>query len=113
MSRRPPTFRVTNIPSAATLNALQDALQSCLSADERAAIAIEATLSPSATVEEDDTATALATFSPQTPSFLDPLAKGADNIQVKTDLGDLLLDRMFYGLTQLYPTTPGARIEAE
>ena len=113
MSRRPTTFRITNIPSDTTLSALRNALQSCMLADERAAITVEATLSPSATVEEDDTATALATFSPRTPSFLDPLAKGADDVQIETDLGDLSLDKMFYGLTQLYPTTPGARIVAE
>jgi len=110
MPRLPTTFRVANIPSSTPLAELKDALTSPMLIAERGAISIEATLAPSVTFGKD---TALVTFSPQEPGYLEPLNKGADDVQVDTHLGDLSLDKMFYGLTQLYPTTPGARIEAE
>lgn len=112
MSRRPTTFRVGNIPSSATLPELKDALVNAMAVEECDAITIEATIAPATTHADDDTNTALVTFSPQAPKFLGPLCK-AEDVQIDTPLGDLSFDKTFYGLTQLYPTTPDKRIEAE
>ncbi|KAF8243658.1 hypothetical protein K440DRAFT_38426 [Wilcoxina mikolae CBS 423.85] len=104
-SRRPSTFRVSNIPQDASLQDLQAAISGAFLPDEND-INIEATIAPSCNVEEDDVNTALVTFTPRAPKFVDPLSNDSEDIQIDTPLGDITFDKTLYGLTQLYDTSP-------
>jgi hypothetical protein len=44
---------------------------------------------------------------------LDPLYDGEDEDLVETEVGELTIDKTFYGLTQLYPTPSSEKIKAE
>lgn len=111
MASRPTMLRVTNIPRDATLESLFSALSCALLPDETD-ITIDATIVPSCSTEDQHN-TALAKYFPRVPKYLEPLSLSCEDIQIETDLGDLTLDKTFYGLTQLYPTAPGERIIAE
>ncbi|KAI5793361.1 hypothetical protein FPQ18DRAFT_167883 [Pyronema domesticum] len=111
MASRPTMLRVTNIPRDATLESLFSALSCALLPDETD-ITIDATIVPSCSTEDQHN-TALAKYFPRVPKYLEPLSLSCEDIQIETDLGDLTLDKTFYGLTQLYPTAPGERIIAD
>jgi hypothetical protein len=111
MASRPVMLRVTNIPQDACLENLLSALSCALLSDEKD-ITVEATIIPPCSTGDQHKA-ALARFSPRVPKYLEPLSLSCEDIQIETELGDLTLDKTFYGLTQLYPTPPGERIIAE
>jgi hypothetical protein len=111
-SRHPATFRVSNIPQDASVQDLQSAISGALLPDEND-ISAEASIVPSSNVEEDEINTALVTFFPRLPKFVEVLSNDFEDIQIDTPLGDLTFDKTFYGLTQLYATAPRERIVAE
>lgn len=102
-------FRVTGIPANATVADLKSRLltSEVCTPDEIATIRIvEMTLCPSC--YGPITQTALIRFS-QAPSYL----QGVNQYQLQWDHWTLTIDQSFVGLTQLYRTPPGVKIEAE
>ncbi|KAF8242522.1 hypothetical protein K440DRAFT_565337, partial [Wilcoxina mikolae CBS 423.85] len=110
--KRPDVFRVVGIHQEATKDALIAAL--CAEfLDHEKDIIIDATIVPSCD-GTDDTNTGLVCFYPYTPRFLESLYEGREDVQIeKSEIGDLNIDKNFYGLTQLYPTIPGGKITAD
>jgi hypothetical protein len=112
--RRPEVFRVCGIKQQATEERLIAALLAFAKKDEEevGATTIEATIVPSCE-STDDTNVELVSFIPKAPKYLDPLYDGDDDVLVDTEVGELIFDKNFYGLTQLYPTLSGGKIRAE
>jgi hypothetical protein len=109
--RRPEVFRVGGIRCDATVEELKAAL-SARFLDNEKDTKIEATITPPCD-STDDTNAGLVCFIPRAPAYLSPLNTGDDDLQIDTEVGELNLDKNFYGLTQLYPTPPGQTITAE
>lgn len=109
--RRPEIFRVEGIQHQATVEDLITALSAKFSDDEKG-IKIEATIVLSCETY-NNTNTGLVCFIPKVPRYLAPLRESDDDIQIDTSVGDLCIDKHFYGLTQLYNTTPEEKIAAE
>lgn len=102
------TFRVSGIPSDATIDNLNDALLATCSDDEKSSITFDAaTICMSC--YNDNTQTALVQFS-SIPRYLEGCTK-----ETQLEIGDweLNIDVHFYGFTQLYPVAPRTKIKAE
>lgn len=101
-------YRVAGIPSDGTVDQLKVRLldQTYCSSDERSAIEVHAALSPDCRTPGFQIA--FVRFS----SVPDYLARAKEG-QILAGGWSLNIDSDFHGLTQLYPTTPGAKIRAE
>ncbi|KAF8537806.1 hypothetical protein BDD12DRAFT_887012 [Trichophaea hybrida] len=102
--------------SSELLGTREEKLRAALSAgfsEVERGIKTEATIVPSCD-STDETKVALISFTPQIPAFLEPLMKdGLEDTQFVTKVGELNIDRRFFGLTQLYPTAQGEMILAD
>jgi len=107
-------FRVQNIPPSTSEEGLGEIIKGEFADDEND-IKIKLRISPSC--HNGDAQTALLEFQPRHPKFLDRIAKDISGNNTHTievnDFIDINIDRTFYGLTQLYPTTVGEKIQAE
>lgn len=105
-------FRVTGIPLSMTVDELGATFSSEFSSEDVALDIDETTLCLSC--YDKRTQTALIQFTPHPPQALEGLAHH-DTYQLQLKLGgsgqDLSIDKDFYGLTQLYPTTEEAKAE--
>jgi hypothetical protein len=106
-------FRVAGIPPAETIGDLDDIIRilkgSLSEAFPGDTFDIEATLSGSC---YDNTRTALVSFTPSAPPELNGLANGGTlEIPYNGTRKALIIDRDFYGLTQLYQTKGEVRAE--
>ncbi|KAF8534801.1 hypothetical protein BDD12DRAFT_858610 [Trichophaea hybrida] len=109
---KPVVFRVQNIPTCIRKHELEIIIAKFFMGTEKD-IKIRLDMSPSC--QGDDTQTALLEFSPRYPTFLDEVVngkKGAVTKEVDDDT-DISIDKNFYGLTQLYETTLGEKIQAD
>ncbi|KAF8541785.1 hypothetical protein BDD12DRAFT_803410 [Trichophaea hybrida] len=108
-------FRVRGIPEITSREQLERAITEDFQDDE----AIKTQLSITPGCASDDSQTSLLEFTPRHPQYLDnvvndPSGEMTSMILIDDEAClDISIDRNFYGLTQLYPTTPGERIVAE
>ncbi|KAF8242491.1 hypothetical protein K440DRAFT_616892 [Wilcoxina mikolae CBS 423.85] len=111
--KRPEIYRVTGIPSTFTSATLKSALSERLPYEGEEYIQITANIVPSCV--HNSTNTALVSFIPHPPVYLDSLSNGTTEIYTlrTANYGALAIDKNMYGLTQLYTTTPGERIVAD
>ena len=113
--KRPKTYRVTGIPLTLTTETLKAALSEHLPSKGEDYIQIKVDIVPSC--DSKFTNTALVSFTPHPPTYLEPLSNGITDIftlyTVVAGYGALVIDMNMYGLTQLYATPPGEKIVAE
>lgn len=109
-SSRPAVYRATGIKRPLTEQELVTALEKLFSED--GTIQIQAMISPGC-YSHDVIDVALVTFLPKAPTSLEEMIRNRDSVLIDTEKGQLLFDRNFHGLTQLYPTTKGVAVTAE
>jgi len=109
-------FRVRGIPDTTSREQLERAITEDFQDDEKE---IKTQLSITPSCASDGSQTALLEFTPRHPQYLDdvvndPLGETSYMIEINPEAClDISIDMNFYGLTQLYPTTPGEKIVAE
>jgi len=63
---------------------------------------------------ENNTNTGLISFMPNPPKHLEPFVRGdVNSTHLDMEHGEMLIDKIFHGLTQLYPTLPDQRVAIE
>jgi hypothetical protein len=98
------SFRIQHIPSNFTLNELLEALRGLCEDDERPALQIYGSISPSCYPPGSDQV-AIVQFSPEPPKFLkDVVADRTGSVEHQTSIGStpINIDTNFSGLTQMF-----------
>ena len=103
-------LRVQNINKDISATQIEALLKQFCSDRERLDLDIKVSLVPSCSIR-DGSLSALVKINPTLPEFLQHLGKS--DHQIKSDSTILNIDKNFFGLTQLYPTTDGRAIAAE
>ena len=103
-------IRIQNVPKDTSAEALEELLKQACTDEERSKIGIEVSLVPSCSVRDGSQA-AIVKLTPTLPGFLHDLGK--TDYQIKSPSSILNVDKNFFGLTQLYPTTGRTTITAE
>ncbi|KAL7267903.1 hypothetical protein RUND412_009495 [Rhizina undulata] len=97
-------FRIQNVPSAFTVEDLEQILCGELSDDEARRVKVNVTFVPSCYTTQRNTKCALVEFKP-TPGFLQHVEKdvtGSKMVYLEVGDGTITVDVNFYGFTQLY-----------